>query len=224
VSHAAAAALHGFDRYRPGPLELTVTRHLRPPRGVKLHRVESLSSKELATVQGICVTSPTRTLLDLAAVDTEPMVHAAVDQALRRKWTTLEKLDVATERAAGRRGVAFLRELVKRYRGGDGPSESELEARVRELLEDEGLPRPETQRVVKVGGRVRRIDFRFPGTRVLIEADGYAHHSSPDAFEKDRDRNNALIARGFVVLHWTWAMLRDQPEVLLAQLRATLGR
>jgi len=94
---------------------------------------------------------------------------------------------------------------------------------VRELLDHAGFPRPETQRMIKVGGRVRRIDFRIPGTPILIEADGYAYHSSPEAFEKDRARNNSLIARGFVVLHWTWAGVRDHPEVLIAQLHATLA-
>lgn len=224
VSHRAAAALHGFDRYRPGPVELTVSRVLRPPNDVVLHVTQALPWRELTAVRGICITSVTRTLVDLAAEDPEPDVRAAVDQALHRQWTTLDKLEVATQRAARRPGVGFLRALLSLYRGGEGPSESELEARVLELLESAGLPRPERQRVVHVGGRLRRIDFHVPGTPILIEADGYAHHAGLAAFEKDRQRNNALTARGYRVLHWTWAALRDRSDELLVQLWEMLAR
>lgn len=101
---------------------------------------------------------------------------------------------------------------------------SELEARVRELLEQAGLAQVERQRRVVIAGRVRRLDFRVAGTQVIIEADGYAWHSTPEDFERDRARDNALIARGFRVLRWTWAAVRDGPDVLLMQLHETLRR
>ncbi|MEW6430956.1 MAG: type IV toxin-antitoxin system AbiEi family antitoxin domain-containing protein [Myxococcota bacterium] len=224
VSHGAAASLLGFERYADAAIELSVTRHLRAPPGIVVHQVGRLDAKDLTTVGGIPVTSATRTLLDLAATEPEDMVKAALDQALRRKWTTLDKLDVATERAGWRRGVALIRALVTEYRGGNGPTESELESRVRELLEQAGLVDVERQRRVVIGGRVRRLDFRVTGTPVLIEADGYAWHSTPEDFERDRARDNALIARGYRVLRWTWAAVRDQPDVLLVQLLETLRR
>lgn len=225
VSHGAAASLLGFDRYPlHAPIELSVTRHLRAPEGVVLHLVGRLDARELTSVGGIPVTSPTRTILDLAATEPEAAVRAALDQALRRKWTSLDKLDVATERAGWRRGVAVVRALVTDYRGGNGPTESELEARVRELLEHAGLVEVERQRCVVIGGRVRRLDFRITGTPVVIEADGYAWHSTPGDFERDRARDNALIARGFRVLRWTWAAVREHPDVLLLQLHETLRR
>lgn len=224
VSHRSAAALWGFDRYREGPVELSVTRHLRTYRPCVVHQVERLTQRDLASIDGLCVTSATRTLLDLAAIEPEAQVRAAVDQALRRKWTTLERLASALGEAGRRRGVAFLKDLVHAYLGGDGPTESELEARVQDLLEAQGFPRAVKQRPVFIGGRLRRLDFLVPGTRVVIEADGYAWHASPAQFEKDRARNNALTAQGYLVLHWTWAALRERPETLVAQLHALLGR
>ncbi len=218
LSHRTAAALLGFSRYREGPIELSVTRELRAAAGVTVHRVESLTPRALSSVLGLRVTSPTRTLLDLAAAEPEADVRASVDQALSRKWTTLHKLEAALTAAGRRRGMRLLRALLEDYLGGDGPSESELESRVVELFEAAGLPRPERQRTVRAGHRLRRLDFRLRGTPLVVEADGYAHHSSPAAFESDRARNNALTAQGFRVLHWTWAAVCERPDELIAEL------
>lgn len=76
--------------------------------------------------------------------------------------------------------------------GGDGPTGSELEARVQDLLEAQGFPRAAKQRPVFIGGRLRRLDSLVPGTRIVIEADGYAWHASPAQFEKDRGAVMAL--------------------------------
>ncbi|GMU59105.1 MAG: hypothetical protein AMXMBFR34_08680 [Myxococcaceae bacterium] len=224
ISHGAAAALWGFDRFEEGRLELSLLRCARPHGDWTVHRVEVLSHRDVTAIDGLCVTSATRTLVDLAAHESAETLRASLDHALRRKWTTLDRLEAALSHLSVHAGRGPLRELVREYLGGNGPGESELEARVQELLEQCGFPRAERQRSVVVSGRVRRLDFRIPGTPVVIEADGYAWHSSPRDFEKDRARNNALIARGFRVLHWTWAALRDEPEELIRQLCETLLR
>ena len=221
LSHHTAGRLHGFTRCRGEAVELTATRDLRFP-AATVHRVQTLPVDELALVDGLRATSVTRTLLDLAAVDPERDVRACVDQALSRKWTSLDRLERALARVPHQRGVRFLRRLVDEYSGGEGPTESELEARVLELFEAAGLPRPHTQRRVMAGNRLRRLDFALPGTPLVIEADGYAHHSSPTAFEEDRARNNALTARGYRVLHWTWAAVNERPDQLVAQLCAAM--
>lgn len=224
ISHQSAAALHGFPRYKPGPVELSLTRHARPPHDVSLHQVDALPPKDLTFIDGICCTSATRTLIDLALCESEQDVRASVDHALSRKLTSLDRLEAGLARAGQRAGLPFLKQLIHQYQGGDGPCESELESRVYELFDAAGLPRPERQHVVRAAGRVRRMDFRLPGTPVVIEADGYAHHASPIAFEKDRERLNALIARGFRVLHWTWTAIHEDPTGLVQQLLLTLHR
>ena len=221
VSHCAAAALHGFERFREGRVELCVTRELEPPSGVVVHLVGSLHPRDIASLEGLCVTSVTRTLVDLCVAVDGPSLRATLDAALRRQMTTIDKLQAALSRAKGRRGVPVLRALVDEYLGGAAPTESELEARVVELLESVGVAALR-QQAIKVGGRLRRMDFRVLGTPVVIEADGYAYHSNLRAFESDRARNNQLTARGFRVLHWTWAAVRDRPEELVAELCQTL--
>lgn len=223
VSHRSAAALHGFARFPEGPAELSVTRTARLGRPYVVHRVALLPSRDVTTVDGLRVTTVERTLVDLCALDHVPALRAAVDEALRRRKTTLERLEAALDRSSRARGLASLRHLVAELRGGRNPTESELEARVYDLLEAGGLPRPIVQQRVVAGGRARRLDFRIPGTPVVIEADGFAWHSAAARYETDRHRDNALLERGLRVLHWTWAAVRDRPEQLLAQLMNVLG-
>lgn len=220
-SHRTAAALWGFTRFKQsGPVHVTLRRRAQNPEGVVAHRAAGI---EVGAANGLRVTSVLRTLLDLSATEPESDVRASVDEALRRKWTTTEKLQSFVARNSRHRGVAFLSKLLHEYLGGDGPTESELEAQVQELLEAEGFPRASRQQALLVGGRRRRLDFTFPGTKVVIEADGYAWHSSPLSFERDRARISALTARGFRVLQWTWAGLHERPDELVRDLRLALA-
>ncbi len=224
ISHRAAAALWGFARFKRGPVEVSVCRKQRAPEGVACHFVEPLHARDVTERHGFTVTTAARTLLDISATTNEQDLRASIDEALRLKWTTLEQLEAILERRAGHRGADLLRKLVDDFAGGSGPTESELEARVLDVLDDAGLPRPEKQRAVYAGRRLRRLDFHFPGSRVVIEADGYEHHASLAAFENDRARQNSLAVRGFLVLHWTWIALKQRPEQLIQELVRVLGR
>lgn len=224
LSHDSAAALFGLRRFGPRQLiHLTTLDSPSIAEGVRMHFVGGLEARDVSTAEGFRVTSVTRTLLDLSATESPADVRASVDEALSRRLTSFERLRAFTSRHRGHRGVRALLELLHEYEGGNGPTESELESRVLELLEDEGFPRPLKQQAVKIGGRLRRLDFRFPGSTVVIEADGYAWHCNPVAFERDRERSSALAARGLRVLHWTWAALESRPESLVAELRMALG-
>lgn len=221
-SHRTAASLWGFARFKEGgPVHVTLRRRAQNPDGVVAHRTAGLGTADVGTTRGVRVTSVLRTLLDLSASEAESDVRASVDEALRRKWTTVEKLQAFVARHAKHRGITFLSKLLGEYLGGDGPTESELEAQVQELLEAEGFPRANRQQAQLVARR--RLDFTFPGTKVVIEADGYAWHSSPIAFERDRARISALAARGFRVLQWTWAALHERPGELIRDLRLALA-
>jgi very-short-patch-repair endonuclease len=87
-----------------------------------------------------------------------------------------------------------------------------------DVIDSAGLPRPTKQRPVIINGRFRRLDFTYVAERVVIEADGRKTHDNDDAYEDDRERDNALIARGWYVLRWTWKALhavgrtRSQPN------------
>jgi hypothetical protein len=223
VSHRAAAALWGLARFRQGQVEVSVTRDLRVAGPAVVHRVDCLPHHEVQSVDGLPVTSPTRTLIDLCATEDPQTLEATVDECLRRKLTSLEKLSAALDRSRGHRGTSFLRALVDRYQGGEAPAESAAEAKFLGLVDDAGLPRPEKQRALVARKRLRRLDFAYAPQRVAIEVDGYAYHSDPVAFERDRERRNALTARGWKVLNFTWRALNDRPDEVIGDLCRALG-
>lgn len=224
LSHGAAASLWGFSHFEGAPPELTLTTHRKQYTNVKLHVVGALPPSDVVTLRGLRVTSRHRTLLDLAGTCDPLTARACFDEAMRRRWTTADQLSRLVERATHTRGVELIRSLVDEYEGGSGPTESELELQVYELLDSEDLPRPVKQHAVMAGGRLRRLDFFFPGTPVVLEADGFAWHATLDAFERERARHNALTLKGFVVIRWTWRAINDEPEKCAAQLRALLSR
>ena len=224
ISGEAAAALHQLPGSVPEIVELSTTRHLKAPPLVVVHQVAELPPKDLASVEGFRVTSATRTLIDLAATHDRAQLRRHLDHALRHRSTTVDRLEAALGRAGRQPGVVLLRDLVAERSGGEGLTESELEMRVLELLEAAGLPPPQRQRVVRVRGKVRRMDFLIKGSRVVIEADGYAYHSGFDTFEDERRRRRQLVLLGYVVLPWTWAAVREEPDELIDELRAVLRR
>lgn len=224
VCHRTAAALWGLPRFAEGgPIHVSHPTSLPPREGVRTHQT-ALRSRDIELHQGLRVTTLTRTLLDLAATEAPADVRAAVDFVLARKRLSLDDFRALVIRSKGHRGVRLLRSMLRAFEGGDGPTESELEARVMELIDAEGLPRPRRQLSLRVAGRWRRLDFFFPGTNVVIEADGFAWHANPISFEKDRERANALAARGLVVLHWTWHALSERRATLVTELHRALER
>lgn len=223
ASHRAAAALWKLARFPEGPVEVSTTRDLRASGPLTVHRVRWLRSGDFGSVLGLPVTTPTRTLVDLCAVADPSTVRSAVDECLRRKLTSLDRLGAALARAGSGRGVSALRELLENYLGGEAPTESELEALVFDLLEEAGVPLPTKQRPVFVRSRLRRLDFLYPEPKVVIEADGYATHSDPIAFEKDAERRNALTSRGYRVLHFTYQALKERPDELVDDVQRALG-
>jgi very-short-patch-repair endonuclease len=100
---------------------------------------------------------------------------------------------------------------------------SVFETRLLRSLRDAGLPKPEVQHEIKVGGRhIARVDFAYPSEQIAIEADSYGHHSSRLAWEHDRARMNVLTGLGWRVLHVTWLQLESQPSKVVRAIEALM--
>jgi very-short-patch-repair endonuclease len=103
--------------------------------------------------------------------------------------------------------------------------ESGLEARFGRLAIRFGLPKLTLQHEVWHEGRfVARPDAAYPPLKLAIEIDGFAHHSSPDAFQSDRTRQNRLVALGWTVLRFTWTDIVKHPEQVAAVILETRDR
>jgi very-short-patch-repair endonuclease len=202
VSHTSAAAMHGMQTTsRSSPkVEVTVPRHRRPRiRGVRIHRARTLWPDEVTTFEGMPVTTPARTLLDLGECLSSREVEQALANALRRCLVTHEELRAMVDRHPRHRGAPIVRALLD---DAVGPSftRSEAEEKLLEIIRSAGLPRPELN--VTVLGH--EVDFLWRAARVVAEVDGYAFHASPRSFATDRRRDTELTAVGYRVLRFTW--------------------
>ncbi|MGQ0431745.1 MAG: endonuclease domain-containing protein, partial [Microthrixaceae bacterium] len=87
------------------------------------------------------------------------------------------------------------------------------------------LPVPLLQHEVWHAGRfIARIDAAYPDHKIALEVDGYGAHSSPYAFQRDRTRQNRLVALGWTVLRFTWADVVDRPATVATTIREAFAR
>jgi very-short-patch-repair endonuclease len=228
ASHRTAAEIWGLLQ-ATGHVEASVGPHhkvrLEPPAVV--HRIADLRPDLAVHRVGIPVTDPVRTIIDLGLV----LPQSCVADALSRGISTrlFEVREVRQLRDAlgrpGRNGTGVLRKVLDRRLLAAAPEESVLEARLRSVIQRHGLPIPEFQYEVWHQGRfVARIDAAYPNARLGIEVDGFAHHSSMSAFQRDRTRQNRLVALGWTVLRFTWWDVNERPNVLAKVVRDTLER
>jgi very-short-patch-repair endonuclease len=217
VSHASAAALWRFRPARVGTVEVTLTAaHRRPRRGIAVHRAQ-LRPDEIRHAGALRVTSPARTLLDLAATLPWHELELAANEAQVLGLTTPAEVRALLDATPRRPGVAAVRAAFA-----DAPrvTRSELERRMRALARRVGLPIPRTQvRLLRY-----TVDFLWERERVVVEVDGFRAHGTRLRFETDRERDAALVAAGYRVLRFTWRQLVEQPEVVAARLAVVLAR
>jgi len=223
ISHRAAGALWEFEAVETGFVEITTTRRLRDE-GVIVHR-KRLSDRDVTRIDGLPVTTPGRTLLDLADVYREGRVARAMNTALHLGKTTIQELEGVLARCGGQgvRGTSLLRQLVEAHDSDDVVSQTTFERRLGHILRGAGLPRPVPQyEVIDEGSFVARPDFAYPEAKLAIEADSYRFHGSKEAWRTDLARRSRLARAGWRVLHVTWADVRDRPGAIVDLVRRAL--
>jgi Protein of unknown function (DUF559) len=174
---------------------------------------------------GIAVTAPARVLVDLAGVVGSASTRRAVERAAFLKLLDLRALDLAVQRASGRRGIPALRAILAEWQTeGDAPPDlrSDFEARALPRLVAAGLPRPECNVTLWLDGEALIVDFLWPEQRLVVETDGAGSHETPVAFQRDRRRDQLLVANGFRVLRVTWSQLRDDPGGVATRIKRAL--
>jgi very-short-patch-repair endonuclease len=169
------------------------------------------------------VTSPARTLFDMAAISTRRQLERAMNETEVLGLTDRLSLPDLLERYPRRCGSVVLRALLADSATLRGVTRSELEERFATFVDERGLPRPKLNADIAVGGRFFRADCLWATQRLIVELDGRASHGTRRAFEKDRERDRLLLADGWRVAHITWLQLRDEPAVLAADLRRILA-
>ena len=187
--------------------------------GIEAHRIV-LPADEVTIERGIPVTTPARTLLDLASVVGPDQLEAAFDEAQFRRLGSPTSVDALIARYPTRRGTRAIRRVLENHhRNGETVTRSLLERRLLALVDQNGLPRPRINRVTQHG----ELDARWPEQRLVVECDGFAAHGTRKAFEEDRARDRALQVAGWRVVRITWRQLTDDPHLIARQLAALLG-
>nr|NLD41358.1 type IV toxin-antitoxin system AbiEi family antitoxin domain-containing protein [Actinomycetales bacterium] len=231
-SHSSAALIHGLPDWGLPLRRVAVSEEAPAPRSrtsaLTISRSVPDLSDQVMTVNGLKVTSPARTVTDLAMSTTRDASVAVADAALRGAMVTTASLEESLAGAAGRRGVRRARHALSLV---DGRSESVAETLSRLTFRDFGLPEPETQvEIVNARGvRVGRVDFLWREYGVIGECDGFGKYfdgltpaETRRRLAMEKDRDGELIALGYRVFHWRWRDL-EEPHVLAARLKRVLS-
>ena len=226
LAQRSAAALWGIPGYRhlDRPDVVVVEEAERRSRLSRLHSTSLLLPAHRSVRAGLAVTSPARTLFDLAGVDPPGRVERAADHLLVRRLVTMAQLEAALS-ALGGRGrsgtVAFRQILEDRGAGYVAPA-SELERVARRVFHDAGLPEPRFEVDLGDGSWIARVDCLWPAPKLVVELDGRRFHDGRAALEDDRRRDNRLMAQGWRVLRFTWDDLQRRPAEVVATIRSAL--
>ena len=197
LSHFSAAALYGLMRWDYRYPEVTVTAKRRQG-GIRVHRT---TTPDRTHHKGVPVTTPARTLIDLAGTLTYQPLRRIVREA-QRQLVTIPQILTALDRLGPRPGSANLTKILAT---GHAPTRSELEDTVLDLILKAGFEPPHVNVPIQRDGRTIVPDFRWPNHHLVIEADGAEWHDNPLTRQDDAEKQAILEAHGERVIRITWA-------------------
>ena len=176
------------------------------------HKTAFISRQVQRRKSGLAVTSPARTLVDLAAVVDPDTLQRAMESAFRRRIASASEVRRVLRYLpqSGRSGTGKARRLLQRGTWSED-AQSELERRALQLFKRHRLPKPHCQYTVLEGNHfLGTVDFAWPNAKVIVEAEGFEFHSGREAWDRDIARYNALVSHGWTVLRLTESDLRSR--------------
>jgi very-short-patch-repair endonuclease len=222
LSHRAAADLWELRTSKEDEIDVTVPRDRRGDKTIRIHR-DKLDPGDTMTRNGIRVTKPLRTLLDLAALVPQDQLERAIRQAVYRRLTTTTLLADVVHNRRGHRGNEPLRRALVNLGEAPGLSRSDLEDEFRAFLRKHRLPMPELNVRMRIRGRRIEADCVWRKAKLIVELDGRDAHDSTPAFESDRERDAALTAALWRVVRVTSRRMRTDGRRLAGELRTLLA-
>lgn len=222
ASHRSGARVWGAPRPDDDPIDVMLLGRTRRARltGVTIHRPRNLEDLGTSVRQGIATNNPLRILTDLGAVDPGG-VYDALHHFVMRGWVNVASVAAVLDRHSGRgyRGGTALRNALEQWLVDGKPADSELEVRMRKIVDDHGLP-PMTFHAEVLGFEV---DFLVAGTNLVVECDGWTTHGvDRTRFLSDRDKDTLLISKGYPVQRVTREMLLFRPRVVAERIAGSV--
>lgn len=173
---------------------------VRRRKGIVHHRSKQI---ERTILKGIPVTTPARTICDVAATATLKVLRSIVNRALSLELVTITQLVTYSGR-----GAKKLRRILSMA----APTRSENENLVLQLIHEAGLPRPLVN--PRLEGTTYIPDFLWPEHRLILEADSKRFHGNLIARADDATRQHVLEAMGLRVIRTTWAEATTRPALV----------
>ena len=227
VSHESAAELQDLPGVPRGLAVVTVkTRTTNRFPDVVVHQSTDLTDDQVVAIEALPVTSPTRTVIDLAARMRPDQIGRMVDRLVIDGRTTLDAVCTEVTRLSrhGKPGMKCMHRVLEARMGETLLGESAIEAMALRHFREWDLPEPVMQLALPWRSpRQGRVDFAYPHARLIIEIDGRAWHTTLEAFEGDRLRDNLAQLAGWRVLRITYRMLKDQPAMVRDMIRRALA-
>jgi very-short-patch-repair endonuclease len=217
LSHESAAALWGLTATPSFVVITMIGRKVQAQPQLRQHRVAALDIRDLRHHLGFPVTSPARTLIDCAGTDLP--LDRLLNEARALKLVKESDIYAAMGRCPQRKGVAALRRLLEIEKE-TGYTRSKAERRLKAIVKAAGIEWP----VFNIPLEGIHPDAYWPRLKVVVEVDGYGAHGHWAAFQRDRARDNRLVAAGYVVLRFTWHQLTREPVRVVAEIVRTLVR
>jgi very-short-patch-repair endonuclease len=214
LSHVHAAALWSLRPPPGGRVHVTVgDKGRRQRKGIVVHNAE-LPRDHVTVDDEVPVTTPARTLADLAGMVSRPQLARVIEAAEAHRLLDVPSLLAVS---AGRPGASRIRELTQQ----ELPyTRSDLEAAFLDLCDRHAIPRPRTN--TQVHGY--EVDAHWPEHGLVVELDSRRHHGTRAAFERDKERDAELHAAGIETLRLTYRQVTARRRWVADKLRRSLAR
>jgi hypothetical protein len=218
VAGQSAAALHRakwVDADRPAEV---LWPNRRPPSGIHAWS-DAYADDEVEVIDGILVTTPARTAVDLACRYPLVPAVAAVDSLARATGLKVADAELLADRHRGRRGIRNARRVLDLV---DPGAESPRETWLRLLVIRHGFPRPQTQIPIhnEYGVLVAVVDMGWEHIKLALDYEG-DHHRSPASFTKDIRRHDDVTELGWMDVRVT---KQDTEAVIIRRLTTEWNR
>lgn len=192
-------------------------------RNVKLGGVSVLhddSPRLSVAASGFRVARPLDALADMLINSTDEQARAYLDESLQLHQIEPAQLMSIIEKRKNRNGVKRLRRLSRiAYEG----THSDGERALNRILKSAGLAGwiPNFP-LLDNGNIIAELDFARPDLKLCLEVDGRAYHSDAVSFRRDRERQNQLVLKGWLVLRFTWEQITKEPAAVVAAIRKAI--
>jgi hypothetical protein len=224
LSHLSAAAILGLRESRPLVIDLTTPRQVCAD-GVRTHR-NSLSRLDVVKHSPLTVTTPIRTMIDLASVLDQDRLEDCLEEGLYGRLFDLADLGrrLAELDRRGRKGIANLCRLLEMRDPSAAPNQTSFETLLFRTLRNAALPLPTRQFLVwDRWGPVTRLDFAYPDVLLGVPADSFKWHGRRRQWDRDIEQRNRLLALGWRLRPTTWTELKRRPKRFSSDIRRLLA-